>query len=261
MAERLGERLRDGLRVLAYQPLLFVLAVLAGGALGVGYTCGPLHGAKEWRLDYLDTQLGIQNERVRDLELELARRLESHQTSSLAVESAELEELAQAAEERDRLTQRAESADEELAKAMRSRDEWRSKYRSADAQLSQARQEKEALAAERDALLARLSAVGSSSAPPPAALDPGSTILADNLELMVGESWSSPGGQVSFEVVDVDKDVASLRGSWQSAMAGPERVSAGHELSEQRDDTTYRISITAVSPYRSVTIRAASDTP
>ena len=62
---------------------------------------------------------------------------------------------------------------------------------------------------------------------------------------------------MSFDVVDVDKEIASLRGSWQPAAAGPERVAAGHELSERFDDAIYRISVSAVTPYRSVTIRAS----
>ena len=41
-------------------------------------------------------------------------------------------------------------------------------------------------------------------------------------------------------------------------MAGPERVAAGQQLTERRGETVYRISVTAVSPYRSVTIRATS---
>ena len=78
---------------------------------------------------------------------------------------------------------------------------------------------------------------------------------------MVGESWSTPDGRVSFDVVDVDKAIASLQGSWQSSAAGPERVSAGHELTERTRDAVYRISVLAVTPYRSVTIRATSGPP
>ena len=263
MFERMWARAREWFVVLGRQPLLFLLVFLFGSASGVTYTCGPLHSAKTWQLDYLDTQLTIQNQRVRELEDTLEQHSQESEGGLTPAATAALRsELRDAEKQRDKSTARAEAAEERLAKAKESRDRWRAKHRTADAELSRVREEKDQLAVDREGLLTRLSEVGSSSAPPPASIAPGATVLADGLELMVGESWSSPDGRVSFEVVDVDEQVASLRGSWQSSMmTEPERVSAGHELTEEQGDTTYRIAITAVSPYRSITIRAAADAP
>jgi hypothetical protein len=247
---------------MARQPLLILLVALAAGSAGVVYSAGPLHGAKNWRIDYLDTQLSIQNLRVRDLESTLRERSRDAENDLGPTDAAALrQELASAVVDRDRQAARADAAEAQTRKARNAGDRWLRKFRDAEASLNGVRQENSDLALQRDGLLARLSAVGSHSAPPPAAADPNSTVFADGLELMVGESWSSPDGQVSFEVVDVDKEVASLRGSWQSRADGPEQVSAGHQLTERRGGAVYLISITTVTPYRSITIRAASSPP
>jgi hypothetical protein len=263
MVERVWARVREWLGVLARQPLLFLLVLLFGGTSGVLYTCGPLHSAKTWQLDYLDTQLSIQNQRVRELEDALEQRsLDSEGALTPSAATALRKDLEAAEKRRDQNAAKVTAAEDRLAKANESRDRWRTKHRTAEAELNRVREEKDQLAAEREGLRTKLSEVGSSTAPPPAAIAPGATLLANGLELMVGESWSSPDGRVSFEVVDVDEQIASLRGSWQSSMmTEPERVSAGHELTEQQGDATYRIAITAVSPYRSITIRVAGDAP
>ena len=61
MKHRLWLRLREWSQAVAHQPLLFLLVTLTGGALGVGYTCGPMHSAKNWNIDYLASQLVSQN--------------------------------------------------------------------------------------------------------------------------------------------------------------------------------------------------------
>ena len=259
MAERLRARAREWLRVGAHQPLLFLLVLLAGGLGGLAYSSGPLHHSKNWRLEYLDTQLAGQNQRVRDLETALAQSaLQPDNSLAPAQEVALREELAQTVTQRDQQADRAATAEAGMTKAKQTSDRWRAQFRKAETELSSELARTAELGLERDSLLARLSAVGSHSAPPPAAVDPDSEALAEGLELMVGESWSSPDGQVSFDVVDVDQQIASLRGSWQASAAGPERVAAGHQLTERRGETVYRIFVTAVSPYRSVTIRATS---
>lgn len=262
MADRLWALARDGSRVLLRHPLLFLLVLLVGGFSGFLYTSGPLHAAKNWRLDYVDTQLAIQNQRVRTLETALVQRNLAAQGSLAPAEATLLRaELARAATQGDQQLERVAAAEKKAEQAYQSRDRWRTKYRDAEGQLSRSLDEKTLLATERDRLLARLSAVGSHSAPPAAAVDLNSTVLARDLELMVGESWSSPDGRVHFDVVDVDKEVASLRGSWQADSAEPERVAAGRELRASYSDATYRISVIAVSPYRSLTIRAVSGPP
>lgn len=262
MAKRLWAQLAEWSRAWARHPLPFLLAILIGAVAGVAYTSGPLHTAKNWRLDYLDTQLVIQNQRVRSLEIALARRDLSSRGSLAPAEAVELRaELVRAATREEQKGERADAAEDKAAKAYASREHWRSKSREAETELNRCLEENVERRAERDGLLARLSAVGSSSAPPPAAADPNSTVLASELELMVGESWSSPDGRVHFDVVDVDAEMASLRGSWQPSEASLERVSAGGQLSARFSDTLYRITVMAVSPYRSLTIRAVSGPP
>jgi hypothetical protein len=58
--------------VLWHHPVLVLIAFVLGGAMSFAYSYAPLHRAKDWRIEHLETRLASRNEHTRELERQLA---------------------------------------------------------------------------------------------------------------------------------------------------------------------------------------------
>jgi len=256
---------------LVRHPLLFALLLALGVAFGFAYSYGPVHRAKNWKIEHLEKRLLEKGDRIRSLEQQLAGHSPSENT--LAAHEKSQEELeGQIAELHDSLAEAREQAQKAEARASKSASEarsWKSKHAKASKNLDKARSAERKLEAKLDKAKQALAAAPKSvpSTPPAApaeAISSGqnATTLASGLALKPGTGWQSANGELRIDVLSVGSDSVEVSGSWQTSGSAPELLRAGHEViqtpAESEATASYRITVTDIDPFASATIRATS---
>jgi hypothetical protein len=119
-------------RALLRYPLLILTALLLGALLSFAYSYAPLHGAKNWKIDYLEERLESRNAQVLDLETQLR---EARASLEGTASDDEVRALRTRLDEATRLAaareQEIAALEEKLESANRSRDSWKSRHAAA----------------------------------------------------------------------------------------------------------------------------------
>ena len=180
-------------------------AFLAGGILAFAYSYVPLHGAKNWKIDYQESRLESQRGELVMLQAKLAT------VESEAGRAAQLEdEQAPRRQELDDALAKLKAAEakyaelkKENSKLARSRDSWRSRHASSEKELGALKAQTE----ERDSQQAP------SPASQPAAAPAGDSAAASPAQHTVNEGarWTSPDASASFTLVSASDGRATLR--------------------------------------------------
>jgi peptidoglycan hydrolase CwlO-like protein len=149
---------RSGLERIAIRIGIYVGVFVAGGSIAFAYSFVPLHNAKNWKIDYLETRLEAKDERLRSAE---------HQLAAVQAEAADKpdsqtfkllqDELASVDKTIKSLERDLSRAKRRVSELERSRNNWKKKHAAAESRI-------EAL-------------VSSNASPPPAepATEPGAT--------------------------------------------------------------------------------------
>ena len=131
------ETLQRSFGAMLRNPLAFVLTLIAGAGLGFAYSYLPLHSAKLWQVEYLESRVGSLRSQVTKLETDLAAseaRAESlpdpGEIDALRTRLAEAESRTSKLE-KERATHLAN-----LEQMTRSRDAWRRKQRDAEKRIA-----------------------------------------------------------------------------------------------------------------------------
>lgn len=183
----------DALRRLAVRAGIYVGVFLAGAIGAFLYSYIPLHGAKDWKIDYLEERLA-----TKDLELEqLGEKLRQMESALKDVPDGDTfkvlqDELVTADKTVKSLEQQVGKLERRLEETERSRDQWKARHAEA---------EKARLAAREDAARPSPTAAEPPSAVPaaPAAT---SAIVSDE-SVAVGARWRSPDGKSDFDLVAI----------------------------------------------------------
>ncbi len=140
---------KQWLRVLWHNPLLFLATLLLGAAISFVYSYAPLHRAKDWKIEYLDERLVIRSKQVGELEEELQKARKSLEGTpsgeELGAVRAQLKEATSLASAREK---EMEALLRKLRSTRKSRDEWKSRYDATSSQLEAAAAEPEGAAAK-----------------------------------------------------------------------------------------------------------------
>ncbi len=133
--------LRSWPLVLWRNPLLFAMAFVLGGVAAFAYSYAPLHRAKDWRIDYLESRVESRNAQTKGLEVDL----ENARKSLAGVPSTEeLQGMrAQLAEDSALVASGRREIDglaAKLKRMTRSRDSWKSRHADAAAQVEELEQ-------------------------------------------------------------------------------------------------------------------------
>jgi uncharacterized protein involved in exopolysaccharide biosynthesis len=140
---------KQWLRVLWQNPLLFLATLLLGAATSFVYSYAPLHRAKDWKIEYLDERLVIRSKQVGELEEELRKARKSLEGTpsgeELGAVRAQLKEATSLASAREK---EMEALSRKLRSTQKSRDEWKSRYDATSSQLEAAAAEPEGAAAK-----------------------------------------------------------------------------------------------------------------
>lgn len=116
-------------RALLRYPLLILTALLLGALLAFSYSYAPLHRAKDWQIDYLETRLERRNDQLQELEGSLA---EAQASLSETLSSTEITAIRTRLKEATRLADSREkeiaSLEKKLTRTTKSRDQWRSRH-------------------------------------------------------------------------------------------------------------------------------------
>lgn len=119
-------------RILLQYPLLVLTAALLGAVGAFGYSYAPLHRAKNWQIEYLQSRLESRNEQVASLEeklLEARSSLDGQPSGEdLGALRAQLEE---ANDLSGSLRKQLRDLERQLEQATQSRDDWKKKHAAA----------------------------------------------------------------------------------------------------------------------------------
>jgi hypothetical protein len=175
---------------------------IVGGLIALVYSHTVLHDAKNWRIDYLEEQLEVRQEQLATFQTE-RRRLKADtagrpDTDTFVSMQRDLEARdSTIADLEKKLTRSAR----EIKQLERSRDSWKSRHVEAESR-------REALASEIEVIQERAAAAPVPAAPAPAPDD--RARIASNVEVALGEGWSSDDGRARFNLVAVEADQAEV---------------------------------------------------
>jgi chaperonin cofactor prefoldin len=181
---------------------IYLGTFLAGGLIAFAYSYAPLHDAKNWRIDYLEERLEFKQRQLTDLQAELKQlKSESVDRPDTGTFKRLKGELATTSSTVGDLKKKLARSARQIEELERSRDKWKSRHAEAESQ--------------RKTLASKIEAVeqNAASAPVPAAPapDPGSeTRIASNVEVALGERWSSDDGRAQFDLVELEADQAKV---------------------------------------------------
>jgi len=189
---------KDWLRRLAIQAGIYVGVFLGGALVAFLYSYIPLHGAKNWKIGYLEERLAAKDAEIETLNGRM-RALEGNLSEVPDQETFEVlqEELVTADKTVKSLEQQVSRLEKRAKQAERSRDQWKARHAEAEEE-------------------ARLAAQAEPAAPPaaPAAVDAASpgrdTALVTGATVEVGKRWRSPDGSSDFDLVAITNDRARV---------------------------------------------------
>jgi hypothetical protein len=253
-----------GWRIAFRHPGALAGAFLAGGILAFGYSYTPLHGAKNWKIDYQASRLESQREKLAALDAKLAA------AGAEAADAARLEESRPRREELDEAQAKLKGLEKKLAaleaensKLTRSRDSWRSRHAAVEKELDElnerkvgkVRQEgKEGNAQVGTPLAALAPEAAAPDSPAPAA----APALPVEQTVLEGSRWTSPDGGTSFTLVAAEEDHATLELAPDGSSV---RVEAGSNI-RVGDSTSgsYRVTVMEIEDGRAIRVSAVPET-
>lgn len=119
-------------RVLRQYPLLILSAALLGGLGAFAYSYAPLHRAKDWQIDYLESRLESRNQQVESLEEKLRDAQASMDGKPSGEELGALRgKLDEVTKHSSSLEKQVRELEQQLEQVTRSRDGWKQKHAAA----------------------------------------------------------------------------------------------------------------------------------
>jgi galactokinase len=256
------EEICSGWKIVFRHPGALVSAFLVGGVLAFGYSYVPLHGAKNWKIDYQESRLEGQREKLEELKAKLvAAEALAKRASALEQQVPRREELEKALAKLEALEAKHSALGKANKKLTRDRNTWQSRHAEAEA--------------ERDEWKTRsVEAQAAAKVPEPAEEEPAAhaadSLALDPVEAMVleGARWVSPDGAASFTLVEAAENRATLRlgqGSADTQAAFGDgrsiRVEAGSKVQiGDPAQRSYRVTIVEIDAGRSISINAVPET-
>ncbi|MBW2273791.1 MAG: hypothetical protein JRG96_10990 [Deltaproteobacteria bacterium] len=232
-----------GWRIAFRHPGALAGAFLAGGILAFGYSYIPLHSAKNWKIDYQESRLASQREKLEEFEAKLTTaEAGAARAERLEEQAPRRQELDEAVAKLRTLEAKLSDLEKQNGKLSRSRDSWRSRHAAAEKERDEWKAEAEGL----DMHLAEDA---------PEASAPAQPIDATLLE---GASWASPDGHASFTLITAAEDHATLD---LGPGGGRLRVEAGSNIRiGDPARGSYRVTVMEIQAGRAIGISAVPET-
>ena len=244
-----------GWRIAFRHPGALAGAFVLGGILAFGYSYVPLHGAKDWKIDYQESRLLSQREKLEELEVKLAAAEgEAARAANLEEEVPRRQELDEALAKLKALEGKYSKLEKQNVELTRSRDTWKSRHATAQQERDEleARAETPVAATPRDATPPEAEA--EEAAPMAAAATEASPVEDTVLE---GARWTSPDGNAAFTLVAAEEGRATLR---LLPDGGSIRVESGSNVRiGDAARGSYRVTVMEIETGRAIRISAVPE--
>jgi hypothetical protein len=201
---------------LARKAGIYVGIFLAGGLISFVYSCGPLHNAKAWKIDYLEERLEARTTQLVELESQIAEQKSASDDTSRADELTKLrDDLASRSKSIEGLERKVAGSKKREKELTRSRDTWKTRHAKLEAELEELSSRRASLDGSSAAAAAPSrafapAASGESTPSPPASQGNLSDASGSEVEVSLGEAWESGDGRARFELVSLEDGMAKI---------------------------------------------------